>query len=315
MAIVFECACGQVLKTDDEYAGQQVKCPGCGESVTIPAAQEKKSVCPSCGKPMDYDAIICIECGFSRKTGRQLATGSESTTGLASSFRKSFIFPLQGASLGMVLSMPVLHLLSFLPFGGLVYFAIFYSCLIDVMRTAAGGPKFSVEWPNFADFWGEMFMPALIVFFASFIVIVVPLGAVMTLVGGTAALSQLSQLSDIRTQILPGLAGGSIVTALVAIMCASYFPMTLVVSGIYRNFGAGLNPVTLFRLMSRIPKEYALVAPFVYIVLALPAVIGLGLALIPFGGFLLPMFQFYFWAVAASRLGFMVYYNKPRLGL
>lgn len=72
MAIVFECSCGQVLKTDDEYAGQQVKCPGCGESVTIPEAQEKKPVCPSCGKPMDYDAIICIECGFSRKTGRRL---------------------------------------------------------------------------------------------------------------------------------------------------------------------------------------------------------------------------------------------------
>ncbi len=329
MAIVFECSCGQVLKTDDEYAGQQVKCPGCGESVTIPAAQEEKPVCPSCGKPMDYDAIICMECGFSRKTGRQLATSGESTTGkvrvreeeipdespVASSFVKSFVFPLQGASLGMVIFMPVLHLLSFIPFAGVVYFALFYSCLIDIMRTAAGGPKFSVEWPNFADFWGEMLMPALIVFFASFIVIVIPLGAAMTLVGGTAALSQLSQLSDIKTQILPGLAGGSIVTMLVAIMCASYFPMTLVVSGIYRSFGASLNPITLFRLMSRIPKEYALVAPFVYIVLALPAVIGIGLALIPFGGFLLPMFQFYFWAVAASRLGFMVYYNKPRLGL
>ncbi len=326
MAITFKCTCGQSLETDDEHAGKQAKCPRCGSSVTIPSPEIKETVCPSCGKPMEDGAVICMKCGFNKKTGRRLATagygsgeasqGEPGVSPILSSFSKSFIFPLQGAALAMVILMPLLRILcAFIPLiGGLIYFALFYSCLIDIMRTAAGGPKFRVEWPDFSDFWDEMLLPALIVFFAALIVVGIPLGVTMSLIGGVSTLSQLSELSDLRVQILPGLAWGSVVGALVAIFCASYFPMTLVVAGIYRAFAASLNPVFLFRSISRIPKEYALAALFVYIVLALPAIINLGLLLIPFGGFLAPMITFYFWAAAASRLGFMVYYNKPRLG-
>ncbi len=348
MSITFNCTCGQKLETDDKDAGKQAKCPRCGLSITIPSPAKEETICPACGNPMEDDAIICVQCGFNKKTGRQLAAAYDvgedtqdesvpapSVSGVRqvtrrarrgeeeipeespvfSSFTKSFIFPLKGTALWMVILMPLLRPIStFIPLGGIIYFALFYSCLTDIMRTAASGPKFTVERPDFSDFWSEMLLPALIVFFAILIVIGIPLGVTMSLIGGTAVLSQLSELSSFRAEILPGLAGGAIVGVLVALFCASYFPMTLVVAGIYQTFGSSLNPVFLFRSISRIPKEYALVALFLYIIIVLAGLINLGFLLIPFGGFLSPMISFYFYAVIASRLGFMYYYNKERLG-
>lgn len=38
MPITVSCTCGQQLRVADQYAGQRVKCPGCGQAVTAPAA-------------------------------------------------------------------------------------------------------------------------------------------------------------------------------------------------------------------------------------------------------------------------------------
>ena len=141
MAITFECTCGQLLEVENEHAGNQAKCPRCGESVAIPSTEEEESKCPGCGKPMEYDAVICMECGFNRKTGRQLTTGGELSkkkarkgkeeipdeSPIASSFSKSFVFPLKGAALAMVISMPLLRIgFAFIPLiGGSMYFGLF----------------------------------------------------------------------------------------------------------------------------------------------------------------------------------------------
>ncbi len=341
MPINFKCKCGQVLTSEDEHAGMQAKCPKCSELITIPPPEREESKCPECGKPMEPDAVICMECGFNRKSGRKLTTGAgfhtarktreeeeiPDTSPIISSFGKSFSFPLQGSALAMMISMPILYiLLHFLPFfGGIIYFGFFYSCLIDIMRTAAGGPHHHVEWPNFSEAWSEMVMPAIIVFFAAFLAIVIPLGAAVTFLGGTALVSKLGMLSGLKVHILPGLACGSVITGLIAIFCASYFPMTLTIAGIYQAFGASLNPVILFRAISKILKEYALVAPFVYIFLAMPflvnsilshipPIIDMGLIKIPFWNLFAPAITFYFWGVASARLGFMAYYNREKLG-
>ncbi|MCK5594616.1 DUF4013 domain-containing protein [bacterium] len=176
------------------------------------------------------------------------------------------------------------------------------------MRTAAGGPRYKVEWPDSSEIY-EMFISALIVFFAGLVVLFIPLAVTAVFVGGT---SVISKLGDPSFSVL-SFAGGSIAVVFVGIICAVYFPMTLAIAGIYRLFVASINPVVLFRSISRIPKEYALIATFIWIVLALSTVINLGLQMIPFGGLLSPTVQFYFWAVAASRLGFMTYHNKERL--
>ena len=64
MAINFKCKCGQVLTAEDEHAGMQAKCPQCGKLITIPPPEREESKCPECGKPMEPDAVICMECGF-----------------------------------------------------------------------------------------------------------------------------------------------------------------------------------------------------------------------------------------------------------
>ena len=290
---------------------------------------------------MDDDAVVCMGCGFNKKTGRCLSINGRTTGVLPSnrpsqshpatgqthdrkeipeepsslsSFTDSFSFPLKGAALGMVIGIPFLQLIRIVPFGGAIYFAIFYSCLIDILRTAAGGPKFKVEWPDMSDFWSEMLLPALIVFFAAFIVIGIPMGITISLIGGIGVLSQLNDLSNLQSVLMPGLAWGSVLGGLVTIFCASYLPMTLIIAGIYQAFGASLNPAVLFRSISCIGKEYVLVTLFVYFILALSGIINSILGSIPFAGFLSPAITFYFWAVIASRLGFMYYYNKAKLG-
>jgi len=278
--------------------------------------------CSNCGKSMNDDAIICIECGFNKKTGLIMHMNADSVSGkplsnkdeyipdkspILSFFIRSFTFPLRGAALAMVIFMPLIRiLLGLIPIiGGWIYFGVFYASLIDIMRTAAGGPRYKVEWPDSSEI-SEMVKSALIVFFAGLIVVFIPLAATSILVGGTSVISKLSGPSL-------SFAGSSVAVGLVSIVCAIYFPMTLAIAGIYRLFVASINPVVLFRSISRIPREYALIVPFIWIVLALPAVINLGLLLIPFGRLLSPTVQFYFWAVAASRLGFMAYYNKEKL--
>jgi hypothetical protein len=40
MSIAFHCPCGQPLQVPDEQAGQAVRCPACGQEVTVPATSE-----------------------------------------------------------------------------------------------------------------------------------------------------------------------------------------------------------------------------------------------------------------------------------
>src|SRR5262245_39469657 len=84
MSQVLQCpGCGQLLQAGDEHAGQKVRCPRCGAVtvVPVPAAPagsyevvEPTKACPNCGKDMPSKGILCIECGYNLKTGRQAET-------------------------------------------------------------------------------------------------------------------------------------------------------------------------------------------------------------------------------------------------
>lgn len=39
MAVAVTCACGKALRVKDELAGRRVRCPGCGNTLTVPAPQ------------------------------------------------------------------------------------------------------------------------------------------------------------------------------------------------------------------------------------------------------------------------------------
>jgi hypothetical protein len=118
--IVVACACGAKFAAGAELAGKRVKCPKCGNALTVGAAQGAvtpssqataggaaaipvaspatpafggdfglaglldeagvkqkatgENACPSCGEFMAPEALLCIHCGYNRKTGKKLTT-------------------------------------------------------------------------------------------------------------------------------------------------------------------------------------------------------------------------------------------------
>jgi hypothetical protein len=108
MSITVSCAaCGRHLKVKDDFRGKKVKCLDCGAAITVPGGAEpdrpqpyitevqpavpravsdtgvqaavprpagQVAACPRCNHPLSAGAVICIECGFNLKTGKQLKT-------------------------------------------------------------------------------------------------------------------------------------------------------------------------------------------------------------------------------------------------
>jgi len=84
----FACpSCKQVLEASDDMAGQVVECPACQQQIAVPAleaaAPAEEAVeevaaaagkCPSCGKAMEADAVLCVNCGFHLKLGKKINT-------------------------------------------------------------------------------------------------------------------------------------------------------------------------------------------------------------------------------------------------
>jgi hypothetical protein len=78
MAIIVSCTCGKQLQARDEYAGKRLKCPGCGATIAVPAAESAAAGAAAatvitfsckCGKTFQVDAKLagrkskCTACG------------------------------------------------------------------------------------------------------------------------------------------------------------------------------------------------------------------------------------------------------------
>ena len=82
----FHCQCGKMFSWTPEKAGKHAQCPGCDQTITIPQlpdtfehdpqpANASQTIhCPACKTPLQPKAVICLECGYDLRTGKQLTT-------------------------------------------------------------------------------------------------------------------------------------------------------------------------------------------------------------------------------------------------
>jgi hypothetical protein len=85
------CVCGKRLKAAAWLAGKRVKCPACGQSLTIPAAsgettghaddtadtyatKSPEASCPRCRAAMEPTNVLCVHCGYHKDRGVHLQT-------------------------------------------------------------------------------------------------------------------------------------------------------------------------------------------------------------------------------------------------
>jgi uncharacterized protein YbaR (Trm112 family) len=110
--IPVKCGCGASFAAPANLAGKRVACPTCKQPVAIPAAKKQtpaaaaapssrqretgpevgggindlldelgvegkkigEEYCPECSAPFPPEALICVQCGYNRKSGRKLST-------------------------------------------------------------------------------------------------------------------------------------------------------------------------------------------------------------------------------------------------
>jgi hypothetical protein len=88
MDVEFACrGCHSRLRADSLHAGAQAQCPRCAQLNDIPSGPTPSlppplpgittapgpvgERCPSCDSPLAAAAVLCIECGYDRRSGRQ----------------------------------------------------------------------------------------------------------------------------------------------------------------------------------------------------------------------------------------------------
>ena len=90
VAMVLKCPeCGKRLRARAELSGKKVKCPECGRVLLVPAGDASSQPpsdpapgeappqapgetpderCPECGAPIRSGAVLCIQCGYDKRT-------------------------------------------------------------------------------------------------------------------------------------------------------------------------------------------------------------------------------------------------------
>ncbi|MBM4039168.1 MAG: hypothetical protein FJ290_11710 [Planctomycetes bacterium] len=115
MPIKFACECGKILTAPDGTEGKRARCSACKRAVTIPSGFHLSNAedatpppgatggaaggeaCPSCGRPLAAEAVLCVHCGFDRRTGLQVGFGPQPRGGKRG---VAFTFPVVKVAIG-----------------------------------------------------------------------------------------------------------------------------------------------------------------------------------------------------------------------
>lgn len=72
----FQCPhCNRILNVKDEFAGKKGHCPECKGQLVIPIMHTTPDSvsCPSCGEKVPSRDLVCMNCGFNRRTKKKVA--------------------------------------------------------------------------------------------------------------------------------------------------------------------------------------------------------------------------------------------------
>ena len=72
--------CKAIIEVGDDLEEARIKCRACGSVLKVRAKRKRPTRCPSCGAGLGPDAVLCVECGFDLKTGKQAHAPAEDDT-------------------------------------------------------------------------------------------------------------------------------------------------------------------------------------------------------------------------------------------
>ena len=190
--------------------------------------------------------------------------------------------------------------------GWLLVIGLYYGWIIQVIRGAGDGPKGELRWGE-ASFWSERVWPGLKILGTAIVILAVPTYITVqwaTTIGFAEGTSAFVVLTT------------SVPILLMWIFVAFYYPMAFTIVATYGNFLASINPVIVVTSIVRVAGEYALVWVFCAAMYFLSDFALVPLASVsPVAANIVALFfRMYVVCVIVSRLGFMAFRNRYRLG-
>jgi hypothetical protein len=276
-------------------------CTGCA----IPRTLGAKTVhfCPRCGGQ-------CVAFGLG-----PLLKAPEERPSFFRLLPQAFTYPLQGNGLAVIIGGGVFFAfldflqrrLPFIFLFGLIIPVIqwgyLFAFLENVITSSASGPEAQASWPEFSDWWSDIFSPLL----RWLAVILLCLGPAAYFLG-QASLAALMAGASPATTLLAGVACG--------IVGALYLPMALLAVAMAGSI-VGLNPFVVIPSMLRLPLQYATACALMLVALVLEVVAARVVTLLPIP--ILPSVVawclFLYCMVAEMRLlGLLYYAHEEDLG-
>jgi hypothetical protein len=196
---------------------------------------------------------------------------------------------------------------------GAIFLLICYVYLLQIIRTSANGRNELPSWGELSDLWeilarGFKVILVTLITWSPLIVFNLFLmrSAYQSMAYGRGPVSPRAVLASGLLFIL--------VNAILLILMFIYYPMALAIVGVCDTIKAALNPVSVFRYIAAIKKDYAVVLVF-WIVLEM---IFFGTAafysFLPIlGGMILALVRAYVFFIEFHILGWMAYQTEDRL--
>jgi len=104
------------------------------------------------------------------------------------------------------------------------------------------------------------------------------------------------------------------INLLFIILAWIYLPMVTIIVAVFKRLIPALNPVTVFKLINAIKKEYFIALVLGLVLAVINGFVSSVLKIFPFGSYLGEMVGWYFLIVEMRLLGLMVYQVEEKLG-